>query len=725
MSAAVKELRDAKANQDSEQPTLLQTTEKMSSALSVLEGINLKADFIALNAAIEAARSQSQTENFALVADQVNRQAQRTGELAEKLRLEIKNLQKCALRAEAVRYADMASDIIDKVDRNLFERNCDCQAWATFDEVVKYAKLVMKKNSRDIAPLNGKGVDHQDPTIAALDLCCRQLKSLVDTYQVYDDVFVLNTEGVVVAAANRREFIGLDQSKEDYFRRTRESKKVTVSEMHRSRLTGKFAVSYTAPINDENGVFLGVISTRFNWAFAQEIIDKMPISDGCRAYIIDKEGTVIASTMGRGILKNELAWLTAGEKAMEGKSGYTVECARNGRPTAWGFCHTRGFAAYPGKAWSAIVSDPVELSQMEFLIEGIKRDGESHLYASETANNELVQVARNISELVRSINLINNETNMLAVNASIQAGVAGAEGESFSVIASEIGRLAKSSEEFVAMVNSLTDNLSKCVQNTVAVRLVDAAFDTIDKIDRNLFERYCDIQAFGTFSTLVDAAISGKNDIQTQELLKKIHAIYEVYHDIFLLDAKGNIISSAIRSDLIGQSQADRDWFRECLRGNVVVTDLYQSKTVSNYTVTFAMPLRDANNQVCGVVTTRFNCQFIYGILSAAIVGSECEVSLINSKGTLIGSSLNTESVLERSVANFRSFKSMRAGESGFLTEVPKDTNTEYAIGYAQTPGYNNYKGKGWGVMVMRTLRKGITGTVVNLVKEVEEPKAE
>ena len=29
----------------------------------------------------------------------------------------------------------IAFDRIDKIDRNLFERNCDVQAWATFDAI--------------------------------------------------------------------------------------------------------------------------------------------------------------------------------------------------------------------------------------------------------------------------------------------------------------------------------------------------------------------------------------------------------------------------------------------------------------------------------------------------------------------------------------------------------------------------------------------------------------
>lgn len=679
--------------------SLLGATRRMDTALSLLENINVKANFIALNAAIEAARSQSQRENFALVADQVSRQAHRTEELAEKLRIEIRTLQTCALRATAVRYADIASDLIDKVDRNLFERNCDCQAWATFDKIVDCAKALKGASTEAVKKMQGDASPEEWVTVAAA--CTKQLQVLLNTYMVYDDVFLLNSEGVIVSAGKRQKLVGLDQSRQEYFRIAKTSGKVFVTDMHQSPLTHEQVVGYTAPVFDENGKFIGAISTRFNWRFVQEMIDKIPLAKDCRAYIISREGIVIASTGARAVLRDDLSWLMAGEESTAGGSGFSIECARNGRPTAWGYCHTRGFAAYPGKGWSAVVCHPVELKEAEFFLESIDRSGDSYLFASELANKDLVEVSVKIRSLVKAINLINNETNMLAINASIQAGVAGAEGESFSVIASEIGRLAKQSEEFVLIVNSLTESLGLSVQDTVAARLVDAAFDLIDKIDRNLFERYCDIQAFATFDRFVDCGKSGKNDPMAQDLLRKAHSIYEVYHDIFILDAKGTIVSAAVRNDLVGQSQADRDWFRECCRGNLVVTDLYFSKTVNSYTVTFAAPLRDANDGIVGVITTRFNCQFVYDILKSAIVGHESRVVLLNSKGLLIGNT-SGEGLMETSYAALKSFKTLDFKASGFMIERMESDGKSHAIGYARTPGYNSYKGKAWLVMVIR-----------------------
>jgi hypothetical protein len=295
---------------------------------------------------------------------------------------------------------------------------------------------------------------------------------------------------------------------------------------------------------------------------------------------------------------------------------------------------------------------------------------------------------------------------MLAVNAAIQAGVAGAEGESFSVIASEIGKLARKSEEFVNSINELTKTLGDCVRNTVYKRLGEAAFDTIDKIDRNLFERNCDVQAFASFAEIIRFLIHRGENGDILELLKRLHEIYEVYHDIFILDKDGNITAAAINTNLIGQNQRDRDWFRDCLAGNLVVTDLYFSKSINQYTVTFAAPVRDEKGNVIGVMTTRFNCNFVYDIMKATIVGQESNVYLINSRGIVIGSP-EGEGLLKDSFAHLKAFRSLETKANGFvLDEHPYDSNRKIAVGFAKTSGYINYRGKGWSVFILRDVHE-------------------
>ncbi|MDD9951547.1 MAG: cache domain-containing protein, partial [Zetaproteobacteria bacterium] len=666
-------------------------------------------NFIALNASIEAARTQNQSENFSLVADQVKRQAEKMQELAENMGEEVSALQTLALHAISVNYTDMANDIIDKIDRNLFERNCDMQAWAGFEENVHCAKVFYDYAATKVMHMDrirqGLSANEKpDEFSEAILHSIGRLSNLTDIYNVYFDVLLLNNKGVVISVARREELIGSDLSHEEYFQYVVENDDIHVSDCHYDRMLKEITVNYSAPVHNEQGQVIGVISTRFNWHYVLEMIEKFPISETGEVYIIQSDGTVIGNKEGKLLLRDNLHWLRACQNATQKKSGYSVECARNGETSAFGFCHTFGYNAYAGKEWSAIVMNSIELKENKFLLEAVTRETEGKKQSAALANEKLESVSSTIQSQVRSINTINNETNMLAVNAAIQAGVAGAEGEAFSVIASEIGQLARQSEKFVNNINGLTSSLSASVHSTVYDRLGVAAFDTIDKIDRNLYERYCDVQAYASFDKIRSMSEEGSSFKDISVLLKKLHEIYEVYHDIMITDMDGNIVAAAVHRELLGQNQADRSWFRDCSSGNIVVTDLYYSKSINDYTVTFAAPIRDSDGAIIGVMNTRFNCEFVYDIMKSTIVSSENMVYLINSKGVVIGSP-DGDGILEESFAHLKAFRQLNKKSYGYVIEEDeKDRGQQSAIGFSKTQGYLTYKGKGWSVMIKRAI---------------------
>jgi methyl-accepting chemotaxis protein len=86
------------------------------------------------------------------------------------------------------------------------------------------------------------------------------------------------------------------------------------------------------------------------------------------------------------------------------------------------------------------------------------RSEELLLQVSETMNNFISDSVK-IGHIVRTISEISTETNVLAVNAAIEAARAGQHGRSFSVIAEQIRQLSDQTGQSAKSIAALTSSL--------------------------------------------------------------------------------------------------------------------------------------------------------------------------------------------------------------------------------------------------------------------------
>lgn len=104
--------------------------------------------------------------------------------------------------------------------------------------------------------------------------------------------------------------------------------------------------------------------------------------------------------------------------------------------------------------------------------------------------------SQEINKIVGMIGEIADETNLLALNASIEAARAGDAGNGFAVVATEIGSLATNSNQSVQKIQTLINEVTSLVGETV-----DKAKGSVDEI--NTSSRLVH-QAVATFDTIYD-----------------------------------------------------------------------------------------------------------------------------------------------------------------------------------------------------------------------------
>lgn len=167
------------------------------------------------------------------------------------------------------------------------------------------------------------------------------------------------------------------------------------------------------------------------------------------------------------------------------------------------------------KDWIGLSADNAEMART--CANDVKdgaMDGNRHMEEMLRAMDEINVSASNISNVIKTIEDIAFQTNILSLNASIEAARAGQYGKGFAVVADEVRSLAARSAE---AVKETTDMIANSMQRTdYGTKIAKTTADAFNKIVGGIEEVVGLAEKIASASTAQTSSIDRINDEITQ-----------------------------------------------------------------------------------------------------------------------------------------------------------------------------------------------------------------
>jgi methyl-accepting chemotaxis protein len=269
----------------------------------------------------------------------------------------------------------------------------------------------------------------------------------------------------------------------------------------------------------------------------------------------------------------------------------------------------------------------------------------------------------------------------------------------------------------------------------------EVAFNAIDKLDRNLFERYGDVQAF--------AGSDPAKSMDARQIATWMDTTMAIYTPIYKLmvvaDTRGRIIAAnrvtldgkpLDTTSLIGKDVSGEAWFKTAAGGKLdeaetLVEDLHQDPLMrdvygsgpASLAMNFTYPIKNEAGKIVGVWSNRFNWEVAQSILgdvlsrAKASGGLTQRFFLMNRTGVVLHS-FKPEETLKKNYADKPVVKLALAPKANgtFTGEALDGSGAARIFGYHKSTGYSVYPGVGWSVVSSR-LRSDALASASSLAK--------
>lgn len=267
----------------------------------------------------------------------------------------------------------------------------------------------------------------------------------------------------------------------------------------------------------------------------------------------------------------------------------------------------------------------------------------------------------------------------------------------------------------------------------------------IDSLDRNLFERYGDVQAFGLNDRLKDPSLwyQPSGGSAASKIINKYLTTYSPVYDLMVLaDTKGRVMASSSKTaeggrvnvpKLHQRSFAKDSWFRRVSAGDYTKSDVLTGTVVEDFAhlnwaadvlgthgwyMTFSAPIKDGSGRTLGYWLNLVRPEMLGQILQDAQIfmsGNEwksSEITLLDKQGRVIlefqpqmhqdGFKVNLEVLGKLNLkekGNALAVQAIADQTKGYKESIHARTKKLMAGAYTTSSGSMGYPGVGWSIL--------------------------
>jgi len=330
------------------------------------------------------------------------------------------------------------------------------------------------------------------------------------------------------------------------------------------------------------------------------------------------------------------------------------------------------------------------------------------------------QLSTLLTETVEHIAGLNREARILALNAEIESARAGDAGVAFGVVAKAMSQLSEKTGDSAKELARGSRGLIREMQQVTEVlqtkmrgeRLSDLALTNIDLVDRNLYERSCDVRWWATDGSVVAALTSPTEENRrfASQRLGVILNAYTVYFDLVLCDLDGVVVANGrpTKHAVVGMRQDQAAWFQAAMKTHsgdeFGFQAVHHSPLVNQQrSLVYSCAVRaggEAHGEPLGVLGIVFNWDALGQTILDRMPLSPHErqraiACFVDPEGNVLAD-FPAGSLREKFDTSL--FHGLRQGNKGY--GVHYFCGREYVAGFAMSPGFETYA-TGWSSLVM------------------------